>query len=115
MFYQSLRTSRVARTTTFALVIALACGLALTTPSASGLKPTSAVSLESLECHPGYGGQLYAAGGQVEVDIMKSDSDATNDIFFFRRGQAPLLIGNDKQTGRVIHLGSIPAGEELLF
>lgn len=73
------------------------------------------VQADIMECHPGPGGQLFAAGGQVEVEILQSNSDNTNDIFLFKSGQPPLLIGSDNQTTRLVHLGALPAGSEILF
>lgn len=117
MSNQPTKKSAIGRTIIFTLVTVLACGFMLFTPptSRTATAPLPLQPNESLECRPGLGGQLFAAGGQVEVEILKSNSDATNDIFLFRAGQTPLLIGNDKQTGRVISLGSFPAGSELLF
>lgn len=80
--------------------------------SSSTLQSTTA---ESLECHPGFGGQLFAAGGPVEIEILQAYSDSTSDIFLFKAGQAPLPIGSDDQTKRVVHLGALPAGSEILF
>jgi hypothetical protein len=73
------------------------------------------VQADIMECHQGPGGQLFAAGGQVEVEILQSYSDSTSDIFLFKEGQAPLPIGSDDQTTRLVHLGALPAGSEILF
>ncbi len=62
----------------------------------------------------GVGGQLYSTGGPVQVKILPASTAITSDLWLFDPEPASML-GTNRETGKVIDLGSFPAGSELVF
>lgn len=60
------------------------------------------------------GGQLYASGGPVEVEILPSSAGSDSDLYLFEPGP-PVFIATNRDTGTVVNLGSFPPGTELVF
>jgi len=63
---------------------------------------------------PVLGGQIFTTGGPVEVEIGPPGGAFVSNIFLDSPGPAQ-FIGTSFQTGKVVNLGSFPAGVELVF
>lgn len=64
------------------------------------------------------GGQLFATGGEVTVEILPSTAGFTSELWL-HESTAPynrvVLIGTNREVGKVVNLGSFPTGQELVF
>ena len=65
-------------------------------------------------CQSGVGQQLFATGGEVEVEILPADAGFTIELHLLSPGP-DRFIATNKQSGTVVKLGSFPAGAELKF
>lgn len=114
--------NRISRLICFSLLLALAIALmsSLAPPTYSVNSPIPiAASMPqggSPRCDPGYGGRVFAGGGDVEVQILRPHADLTSDIYLFRPGQAARPIGSSRDFNKPpVLLGQFPAGSELVF
>lgn len=91
--------------------------VAFVLPIRSKVFPNSTVAALAATptCDPGIGGRVFAVGGEVEVEILSPRADVTSSVYFFRGGQPPLLLGTNRNVGKVVHLGSFSPGSELVF
>jgi RHS repeat-associated protein len=67
---------------------------------------------------PVVGAQLFSAGGDIIVEILKSDAASTNELWVFNPNSPHgkmFEIATDKQTGTVMDIGSFPVGSEIVF
>jgi RHS repeat-associated protein len=62
----------------------------------------------------GIGGQLYATGGRVEVQVLPASALYTSELWLFEPGTARRIATN-RDVGLVVDLGTFPAGAELVF
>jgi hypothetical protein len=62
----------------------------------------------------GLGDSLYAAGGQVTVEILPSSAGYTSQLWLFEPGEG-MFIATNRDTGSVVNLGSFAAGTEMVF
>jgi hypothetical protein len=62
---------------------------------------------------PVVGGQLFSTGGNIQIEILPSDSSYTHELSVY----SPELkdIGWSKDFGKVVDLGVIPYDTELVF
>ena len=62
------------------------------------------------------GGQIFATGGAVSVDILSNDAAFINHLFLFPPAEDPkLFIGDNTSVGLHVDLGTYSAGTELIF
>ncbi len=62
------------------------------------------------------GGEIFATGGPITVEILAKDALFINHLFLFPpAADPPLFIANNTQVGDIIGLGSYSAGTELVF
>ena len=67
---------------------------------------------------PAVGAQLFSAGGDIIVEILKSDAADTNELWVFNPNPPygkMFEIATDKQVGTVFDIGSFPSGSEVVF
>ena len=84
------------------VVIALVAGLLpATTPPAT-------------QAADGLGGQLFATGGEVEVQVLPASAGFTSELWLFEPAPARRIATN-RDVGLVVNLGTFPAGVELVF
>lgn len=101
----------------FALALILCSGISRTTSSRSrSVAPVPIVTDDLIRCEPGLGGRIFAGGGDVVVQVLRPFADLTSDIYLFRPGKPPRLIGNSRGfNDPPVLLGHFPAGSELVF
>lgn len=66
------------------------------------------------DCQSGLGRRFIAPGGNVRIQVLPFVADFTNEIRILVRGQSRTLATN-REVGRIINVGTFPAGTELLF
>jgi hypothetical protein len=68
------------------------------------------------QCQSGYGKRFLINDNntEVKVTILPFEASFTDEIRLFYRGQS-ILIGTNRDVGRVVNLGRFNAGEELVF
>ena len=59
------------------------------------------------------GGQLFSTYGDVEVQILSSTAGYTSSLSLY--SPQNIYIGTNWEAGKVVNLGTMPAGSELLF
>lgn len=104
MFARARRWSAVAG-------VALLVMAAVPLPAAASPAPVagSAIPLAAGEL----GGRVFATGDPVELRILPATAGYTSEIWLF--GPDGRFIGTNREVGKVIALGSFPAGAELVF
>lgn len=60
-----------------------------------------------------FGDGLYAAGGDVTVEILSSSAGYTSELHL--DSPAEIFIGTNRDLGTIVNLGSFTAGTEMLF
>ena len=60
------------------------------------------------------GGQLFATGDPVEVEVLPSNAGFTSELRLFEPLPERTLALNS-ETGKIVPLGSFPSGTELIF
>ncbi len=68
------------------------------------------------QCESGYGKRflINENNTNVKITILPFEASFTDEIRLFYRGQS-ILIGTNRDVGRVVNLGPFNAGEELVF
>jgi len=66
---------------------------------------------------PILGGQLYATGGEIEVEILAASAGYTSELHLFYIGAdgTDVYIGTNRDIGRIVEIGPFAAGNELIF
>lgn len=78
----------------------------------AGVLPTA--SPPTTRAASGLGDQLFATGGEVEVQVLPATAAFTSELWLFEPGPARRIATN-RDVGLVVNLGTFPAGVELLF
>lgn len=65
-------------------------------------------------CVPGLGGRVFATGALVQIVVQEPFADFTSQIKLFAPGPIRTLASS-REVGRVVTLGTFPAGTELVF
>jgi hypothetical protein len=65
-------------------------------------------------CIPGLGGRVFSTGAFVQIVVQEPFADFTSQIKLFAPGPVRTLASS-RDVGRVINLGTFPAGTELVF
>jgi hypothetical protein len=60
------------------------------------------------------GGQIFATGGAVEVEVLPASAGITSQLWLLEPGPARFIATN-RDTRTVVQLGTFPAGTELVF
>ncbi len=60
-----------------------------------------------------FGDGLYAAGGDVTVEVLGSDAGYTSDLSLFAPSE--IYIGSNRDLGTIVNLGSYASGTEMIF
>ncbi len=63
---------------------------------------------------PQIGGQLYATGGDILVEVLPATAGYTSELWLFSPAPARYIALNH-DVGTIVNLGSFPAGTELIF
>lgn len=63
---------------------------------------------------PVLGGQLFSAGGEVEVEVLPASAGLTSELWLFEPGP-PRLLATNRDVGTVVQLGTFTEGTELVF
>jgi hypothetical protein len=64
---------------------------------------------------PGLGGQIFATGGPVSVEVLPPGGAFTSQLWLDSPGPPQFLGVNSMQTGAVVPVGSFNPGDELVF
>ena len=64
---------------------------------------------------PVLGGQLFATGLPVEVEVLPASAGFTSELWLFEPVASRVRIATNRDVGRVVQLGTFPAGTELVF
>ncbi|MFB2979751.1 PKD domain-containing protein [Microseira sp. BLCC-F43] len=59
------------------------------------------------------GGRLFSTGGNVSVQVLPTGAKYTSDLGLYSPRYR--YIANNRETGRIVNLGSFSAGQELVF
>lgn len=73
------------------------------------------VSCTQVFATPIVGGQLYATGSDITIEVLSSDAAYTDYLLFVPPDWHYEFIASNKDTGAIINIGSYAAGTELLF
>ncbi len=79
---------------------------------ASILSPLAALPVRAA---PVLGGQLFATGGSVEVQVLPASAGYTSELWLFEPEASRTRIATNRDVGRIVDLGTFPAGAELVF
>ena len=60
-----------------------------------------------------FGDGLYAAGGDVTVEILASSAGYTSDLSLY--SPATIYVGSNRDLGLVVNLGAFASGTEMVF
>ncbi len=96
------------RSAAFAVAFALVLLAGLMPAAMIGPRPVAAAD------PPVLGGQLFATGQPVEVEVLPASAGYTSELWLFEPGPARRLATN-RDVGTVVSLGTFPAGVELIF
>jgi PKD domain len=80
--------------------------------AATGAVFTILVSVNTVEAGT-LGGRLFSTGGNVSVQVLPTGPKYTSDLWLSSPG--PRYVANNRETGRIVNLGSFSAGQELIF
>ncbi len=65
-------------------------------------------------CQSGIGQRLVSNGGELEVELLAADAGFTIELYLMSPGPSQ-LIGTNRDAGRIVRIGVVPAGVELVF
>lgn len=108
------RPPRVSRYVVAALVVGLLVGFGSWTSRASARPVLPEPPPAPATAAPELGGQLFATGARVEVQVLPASAGFTSELWLFEPGPARRLATN-RDVGLVVDLGTFPAGVELVF
>ncbi len=64
---------------------------------------------------PGLGDQLFATGGEITVEVVRSFAGYTSDLRLFNAEDTFVDVAVNREAGRIVTLPARPTGEELVF